>query len=104
MEILKRKDLDIKYYEKIAPPFPICKECEKKQWLTYKLIVKNSITTLMAYMKFMDETGGVHHHNDNEVTKDYECSNGHKFSVSSGHSCECGWESTYLKKQRIRNK
>ena len=41
---------------------------------------------------FYDKDGKYHDHDMNSSSTDYSCSNGHKWSSSSGpRECWCGW-------------
>lgn len=50
-----------------------------------------SLTTAMAYQPFYDEEGRYHVHDMNRQTTEYECSNGHAWSVTGIRPCWCGW-------------
>jgi hypothetical protein len=68
----------------------ICPQC-KEQGLKSTVQTKGTITTLMGYAGWYDESGKYHHHDDNSRTTVGTCSNGHKFLYRYENSCWCGW-------------
>lgn len=69
----------------------ICSECQK-QGLTSYVYPGISTSTLMWCQPFYDKDGKYHDHDMNSSSTDYSCSNGHKWSSSSGpRECWCGW-------------
>lgn len=78
----------------------ICPECQESG-LKSKVVVGASMTTLMYFPPFYDESGRFHCHDANVTTTSYECSNGHKWSASSRASCWCGWPDSAVSTRKI---
>lgn len=51
-------------------------------------------TTLMYAAPFYDEDGNYHDHNPNATTTSYQCSRGHRITVTTHRRCgSCDWGS-----------
>jgi len=68
----------------------ICPVCTKKR-LKSKVYPGISLTTLMYFPPFYDEEGKFHDHDNNRITTNYACSNGHQWTEKITRSCWCGW-------------
>ena len=57
------------------------------------VVTEGEATTTTAYYRpHLDSKQRVHHHDPNEMTWAYECSNGHKWWITRYGSCWCGWQ------------
>lgn len=67
---------------------PKCKNENKKS----RVYCYGSFSTLMYFRPFYDENGFYHHHDSNTYTDSYQCSEGHRITVTSKGKCEsCNW-------------
>lgn len=67
-----------------------CPECVEAGQRS-KVYVGLSTTTLMYAQPFYDEDGRWHHHDPNQTTTEYTCSNGHSWKETTGpHQCAWG--------------
>jgi hypothetical protein len=78
----------------------ICPICKVKN---LKSILKDygSMVTCLYCIPFYDEDGNYHHHDRNNITTGYDCSNGHKFNIVTQKKCpqeNCDWNKK-LKKE-----
>lgn len=62
---------------------PVCEE----QRLKSTISTGGVMTTLMAYPRYYDENGKLHHHDNNRQTTEGVCSKGHKFLYQYENSC-----------------
>jgi hypothetical protein len=72
---------------------PVCKACG----LRSKVYEQGCRSTLIAPIAHYDENGKYHYENPNITTCNYECSYGHKFSVSyfsGGETVHINWPTT----------
>ena len=60
-----------------------CPECVKEGKKS-KVFIGTSTRTLMYWQPHYDEDGVLHSNDPNKTTTDYSCSNGHKWSVTTG--------------------
>ena len=67
----------------------ICAEC-KAEGRTSKVYPGSSRVTCAMYSSYYDEEGKRHHHDKNERTTGYLCSNGHNWTVKSTPEWPCG--------------
>jgi hypothetical protein len=67
---------------------PACAQQNKKSTVQ----TGPSMSACVSYSGYYDEDGKYHHHDDNAVTTDCRCSNGHHFAYSPANTCWCGWE------------
>jgi hypothetical protein len=67
---------------------PICKE----QGLKSTVTTQGGGSTLMGYTPYYDESGRLHHHDNNTRSTLGNCSQGHSFHYIFENSCWCGWK------------
>lgn len=69
----------------------ICEEC-KKHGLKSCVTPGHGSSTTLYCPPFYDEDGKYHSHDSNTSSYSYSCSNGHRWTASSGPiPCWCGW-------------
>lgn len=62
---------------------PVCEKSGQKS----KVFPHGGTSTLMYYQPYYDEDGIYHHHDMNNHTQYYSCSNGHRWMVYSKKQC-----------------
>lgn len=62
---------------------PFCQEEGKKSIVT----PHGGTSTLLGFSTYYDEDGNYHSHDPNKLTKDYSCSNGHKWFETFKPEC-----------------
>jgi len=67
-----------------------CPECINLK-LKSKVFELNSVATLAHCPPYYDVDGNRHIHDSNYSTDNYECTNGHRWSIVSKKECWCGW-------------
>jgi len=78
----------------------ICPVCKKKG-LSCIVSVHGGSQTLIYSEPYYDEEENWHYHDPNTTTSNYSCSNGHRWSVTVGGSCWCGWKGKGTKMEII---
>ena len=63
-----------------------CPFCEK-EGKTSRLYPGGEMSTLLHCSPFYDEAGVYHHHDSNQITRDYRCSEGHRYYTTSKNKC-----------------
>ena len=69
---------------------PTCKECAKKN-LQSRILVTGTFKTGQYFPEFYDSNHNLHKHDENTITTNYRCTEGHGWSESSVSQCTCGW-------------
>lgn len=69
----------------------ICETCKAEGRTSRVCGQGGSYMTLLNCTPFYDEQGRHHYHDSNTTTDNFECSNGHRWTVKSTPSCWCGW-------------
>ena len=66
-----------------------CPTCKEPAIVRY-----GELTTLIGYSRFTDDNDKVHHHDDNCLKQNFECSNDHVWQLSERRRCKtegCDW-------------